>query len=186
MSDYYIKDGELYHYGVVGMKWGVIRSAYLNKRNNKLRKKALDYDNKSAKIYKKAEKAHSEYDLDRSNRSATKAAKYQIKAAKLSKKALKTDSDIASSYLTKKAETAKYKAAKYEIKANRLSKSTGYGAKAMQLSVKSDRLATKAAKVRKMIASNEYYINRINQKVSTIKKDQLASAYAFVDKYVNP
>lgn len=185
MSDYYICDGELYHYGVKGMKWGVIRSAYRAKRNEKLRKKAFNYDKRSAKYYKKAEKAHSEYDLEQSNRSAKKAAKYQIKSAKLSKKALKTDSDVKAAYLSRKAETANYKAAKRTIKANRLSRSTGYGSKAMRLAIKSDRFARKAAKARRAIANNDYYINRFNQKVSSIDKSQLAGAYAFVDKYIN-
>ena len=33
MSDYYIKDGELYHYGVKGMKWGVLRERKLRARD---------------------------------------------------------------------------------------------------------------------------------------------------------
>ena len=55
-----MQDNELQHYGVPGMKWGVIRAKRKAKQTDKLQKKALAYDKKSAKLTKKAEKAHAE------------------------------------------------------------------------------------------------------------------------------
>ena len=43
---------ELYHYGVVGMKWGVHRSASKQKAISRLERKAFNYDKKSANFTK--------------------------------------------------------------------------------------------------------------------------------------
>ena len=75
-------DGELYHHGIKGMKWGVRKATRKSNRNVRLGRKALEYDAKSAKFTKRSEKAHSKNDLGRDNRTANSAAKYDMRAAK--------------------------------------------------------------------------------------------------------
>lgn len=163
---------ELYHYGVLGMKWGVRRSNRLSSSNERLAKKALKYDKRAAILQKKSEKQHAKIDLETSNRAATKAANYTKKAAAIRKKALKGD-DVAKLNAEKKASKLEFKAAKKEAQANRLSKTTGYGAKAMRYSVKSDKVAIRAAKTRSKMASNKAYISMMNRRLDSLDKEML-------------
>lgn len=177
-----MNENELYHYGVVGMRWGVRKAQRKIRANERLQKKALSYDRKSALMTKRSEKAHAEIDLGESNRRAIKAAKYDKKAAAVSKKAIKTESDFRRTRLEKKSENLKYKAAKARIKSNRISKSTGYGSKAMKYSVKSDKAAAKAAKARREIAKNQHYETMMKRKISSLSDEELRGAYSFVSE----
>lgn len=163
---------ELYHYGVPGMKWGVRKATRLSSRNERLARKALDYDKKSAALRKKSEKIHAKRDLETSNRAAIKAAKYRKKAAIIVKKSL-NGSDSAKLAAERKASKLEYKAAKKELKGNRMSKTTGYGAKAMKYSVKSDKVAAKAAKARAKLASNKAYIDVMNKRLDSLDAETL-------------
>lgn len=183
MNYYITYDGELYHYGVVGMKWGVRRAQHMAQRNVKLGRKALNYDKKSAVFTKKSEKAHAEIDLESSNRAAKKAANYTKKAAVLRKKALKgTDSEQLRA--EQKATKLEYKAAKQESKANRTSKTAGYGAKAMKYSIKSDKVAIKAAKARAKMAKNEAYISMMNKRVDSLDADKRRRVEQSMSEYL--
>lgn len=179
--DYIIKDGELYHYGIPGMKWGVRRSLKKQRQNSRLNKKALDYDAKAAKLTKKSEKIHAKVDLEAKNRAAKKAANYEKKASKMSKKAQEADNSLTKSTLEYRSENLKYKAAKAKMKANRISKTKGYGAKAMKYSIKSDKVAIKAAKTRKKIANNKRYIESVKRKASKLSPEELRTGYSFVN-----
>lgn len=163
-------NSELKHYGVLGMKWGVRRAQYKSSQNAKLRKKALQLDAKEARLTKKAEEAHSKNDLGKANKKAVRASNYSKRAAKLDSKSLSANTDFEKSRLHAKAEKYRYKAMKSKRTANRLSKSVGYGKKAMAYSIKSDRIAVKAAKARKRIANNELYIDLMNAKVSDFNR----------------
>lgn len=172
---------ELKHYGVVGMRWGVIRKSRLEKTNERLRKKALDYDIKRAKYGKKSEKIHAKEDLERSNRAAKKAAIYQKKSAQLRKKVLSETDETKRLSLEKKASKAEYKSTVKTMDANRLSKETGYGLKAMKYSIKSDKMAKKAAKARMKLASNEKYVAALSKKISECDPNKVAAGRELVN-----
>lgn len=162
------RNAEIYHYGVLGMKWGVRRAVNKSRRNDKLRRKALEYDIKSDRANKKSEKIHAVNDLGRDNKAAKKAANYSIKADKARKRALKETSEYKQLNLEKKASRLEYKSSNQRLKANRIAKTSPYGLEAMKYSVKSDKFARKAAKARMRIASNAMYINNMKRRVNTI------------------
>lgn len=96
MSDYiYTSDGELYHYGVVGMKWGV-RRGRTARSYEKASKKLSKLTNKADKAQVKADKKlavaqRAAYGWSRKSAQKTKwkAGRQQYKADKRKKKALK-------------------------------------------------------------------------------------------------
>lgn len=177
-----MNQNELYHYGVLGMKWGVRKSVYKQNANNRLQMKAVKFDKKSAVYTKKSEKIHASKDLKRSNRTAIKFAKYAKKSAGMNKKALSTDNEFKRSIYEKKAAKLDYKSAKYKILGDRISKTSGYGVKAMKYSIKSDKFAKKAAKYRMKIANNQAYIAMTKRKINTLSGDDIAAAKTFIEK----
>lgn len=179
MSEYIVVNGELYHYGVLGMKWGVHRARRKYEQNKKLQRKAFTYDKRSANMRRKSEKAHNKYDLEEANNLAVRAAKLDKKAASLSKKALKNTDEYTRYKLEKRSEKLKYKASLARLDSTQISKSEGYGETAMKYSIKADEMAVKAAKARKKIANNKSYIAMMNRKISSLTPEELEDAYSF-------
>lgn len=169
------------HYGVMGMKWGMHRAASKINKNNKLAKKSFNYDKKSYALLKKSEKAHNKFDLGERNKAMIKAAKQSKRSEKLKKKGLKITDE--SKYLKTRNKAAKleYKAAKNIIKGERLSKTTGYGAKAMSLSVRSDKFAVKAAKARKKIYANDRYVDMMNQRINKMNEKSIKKGKKYTE-----
>lgn len=172
---------ELYHYGVLGMKWGVRRANRKIAQNARLERKALNYDIKSDKANRKSEKIHADKDLGRANRAAKRADNLSIKSERLQKKALNASSDFTRSKLERRAAKADFKSATKRMEANKISKISGYGSKAMRYSMKSDALARKAAKTRLKIANNKRYVATMNRKINEIPESELRVGREYIE-----
>lgn len=121
MSNYYITtDGELYHYGVKGMRWGVrraqkeLRKATSSSDSDRALSKLQKHRTKGSAELSKLKKSHEKLELDLANSSkkdAEKAAKLERKASKLDRKAAKNRKKAGSILTsTKKAQKLSYKA----------------------------------------------------------------------------
>lgn len=99
VSEYIITNGELYHYGVRGMRWGVrkgnVSGAFakaskkarrLETKSTKLKLKSAKLDNKAMKIERRSS---NEKKLDKARKMHQKAIKLSHKSAKLQVKGMK-------------------------------------------------------------------------------------------------
>ena len=151
-----VREDELYHHGVKGMKWGVIRwrknsadrgIAKRQSQNEKLTQKAAKYDVKASKrALKNIKRGYGEAGLV----ATKKSAKKEVKASKLERKALKMDPNSREYRVTKR------KAAKARLKSVQ-------SMTISELSTKKDyKYQIKAAKARYKIENNNLKIDSLN------------------------
>ena len=172
------RNDELYHYGVLGMKWGVHRATRKAKNNTKLINESNKYNIKSAKYNLKSTKraakdigegfaTKSKKDVKRYLSANKRAAKYNLKSAKYKSKASKTSktSDRKSTRYSVKSDKYAVKSSKNKMRATRLSGEYATGSKGYKYATKSDRYKLKSTKSLLKISRNKAYIQKIQQKI---------------------
>lgn len=173
---------ELYHYGVRGMKWGVIRANYKKSRRVKLEKKAADYDVKAASASRKSDKAHASNIDKRAKKVISKSAKYAKKAATLRRKSFDKSDDLKKLSVEKKAAKYQLKADKKNREANVYRRTTAYSGDAEKYAKKSDKYTYKASKIRNKIARNDKYVGVMKKRVYELSDDKRVKVG---EKYIN-
>lgn len=178
-NEYVIVNGELYHHGVKGMRWGVRRSrekllssvGKLGKKNKRLSEDADYWDKEADDLTRKSEKViskNAKYN-SRINKATAKKAKWDVKLAKqMSKK--NPNADKVAKYTAKSAnENLKIMKAQRKLKDNK------YAVQSME----AKRYAQDA---RDKIAKNERLMKTFNNTISamdagTIKQGRLFMQY---------
>ena len=156
-------DGELYHYGVKGMKWGVIRQRRNERKIDRLGRKNERLETKQFKAQAKADaynkKATARSDSDWRYK---KAAKLVSRSSNLRKKAHKMDDQTSTKYLRTERKAAKlnHKAAKLRFKA----------AKKGLVDIKNMDLTTKANKQLLKASGYEYAMKQNNLTIKTLEQ----------------
>lgn len=158
----YSDTNELYHYGVKGMKWGVIRSKYKSHKLNSAKKKIAKLDKQNERLETKAAKSQKKADkatykslkkgVDVGQVQSVKSAKLKYKASKLESKSTKMEKG-SRDYLS-----AKKKAAKLAYKSVKELKTT-------DLSSKEYKHMVKAAKSKYKLESNKLRIDKLDKRV---------------------
>lgn len=170
------RNDELYHYGVLGMKWGVHRAARKSKSNTKLTKKSNKYNIKSAKYNLKSSKraakdigegfaTKSKKDVKRYLKAKKKSAKYNLKSAKYKAKSFNSSSDNKSTRYSVKSDKYAVKSIKNKLKENRLSGEYSTGSRGYKYAVKSDKYKLKSTKSNLKISRNKAYIQKVQKKI---------------------
>lgn len=184
--NYVISNGELYHYGVKGMRWGVRRTpAQLGRRVDKLSKA----NKKLGLGYKRLTNKHEMY-KERAEKVQARNTKYDAKLDKATIKKAKWDTKVYSAnhgikqFFISDRRAAKYmrKSAKYENKMNKAKKKMKHDKWTVK-AVKTQRAAKKAEKA---IQKNEKLINTYNSTLKaldagTVKQGALFMQYVLED-----
>lgn len=181
----YNHTSELYHYGVLGMKWGVRRAQYKQAVNKYHGAKADYMDSRSDKFSKKATATHVKADLKGAGKKAIKSDNYKAKASDLKNRAKNADSEHEALRLNKKAAKATYKSASLKLKSDKVTRTTGYGKRSMRYLNKSNRAAKSAERARYKMAKNKHYIAAVKRKASSIPREEMENGYGFVKDFLD-